>query len=91
MKYIYFTTPLKASIIEWDGISIEPQHIARFDFLGSYYADRYILNDTTLVDKYVGMTDSEAMIADLGIISPNPPITPQGNISPPVINTNVII
>lgn len=84
MKYIYFSTPLKASIIDWDGISPEPYHIARFPAQGSDFSDRYILHEGNLIDKYLGMSDTQAMIVDLDSKKfPQPP-----NMSAP--NPNLI-
>lgn len=90
MKHIYFLTPIKAVILDWDGVSEEPQHIARFDYLGSDFSDRYVLHDGNIIDKYLGMTDTQAMIAEQAVMTVAAPVIPQGFVPAPIEKTNLI-
>lgn len=79
MRYVYFINPVKPVILEWDGVEQEPNHIAKFEITSGTYAERYVLVDGMLVDRFQGLTDMEAVSQELARLgSPQVVVPPSG-------------
>lgn len=76
MKYVYFINPVKPVILDWDGVEVEPSYVAKFEITTGTYAERYILVDGMLVDKFPGLTDMEAVIKELARLGSPQVVTP---------------
>lgn len=85
MRYIYFINPVKPVILDWDGVEIEPDHVVKFEIQSGDWADRYILVEGLLVDRFPNMTDMEALRTELARLgSPQVVVPPVGFVLTPV-------